>query len=165
MWELDYKESWVRKNSCFWTVVLEKTSDSPLDYRQIKPINPKGNKFRIFIWRTDAKVEAPILWPPDVNSWLTGKDPDGGKDWRQEEKGVTEDKKVGWHHRLKGHEFEQTPGDGEGQGCLACCSSWGRRVRHDWATELNWTDTWEQETARGNSLCQGPTMWAFWVAE
>ena len=125
----------------------------------------KGNQPWIFTGRADAEAEAPILWPPDVKNWLIGKDPDAGKDWRQEEKETTEDELVGWHHRLDGHEFEQVPGAGDGQGSLACCSPWGRIVRHDWATELNWTDTWEQETARGNSLCQGPTMWAFWVAE
>ena len=92
----------------------------------------------IHSWRTDAEAEAPILWPLDVKNWLIGKDPDAGKDWRQEEKGVTEDGMVGWHHQLDGHEFEQAPGAGDGQGSLACCSPWGRRVGHDWATELNW---------------------------
>ena len=104
MWELDYKESWVLKNSCFWTVVLEKTLESPLDCK-IKPVNPKGNQSLIFIGRTDAEAEIPILWPPDVKNWLIGKDSDAGKDWRQE-KGPTEEEIVEWHHRLKGHEFE-----------------------------------------------------------
>ena len=108
MWELDYKESWVPKNWCFWTVVLEKTLESPLDCKEIKPVNPKGNQPWIFIRRTDD--EAPILWLPDAKSWLIRKDPDAGKDWRQEEKGTTEDVMLGWHHRLNGHEFEQTPG-------------------------------------------------------
>ena len=104
---------------------------------KIKPVNPKGNQSCIFIWRTDAEVEAQIL-PPDEKNWLTRKDCDAGKDWGQDEKGTTEDEMVGRHHRLDGHEFEQAPGDSEGQGSLACCSSWGRRVRDDWVTELNW---------------------------
>ena len=112
MWELDYKENWALKNWCFWTMVLEKTLESPLDSKEIKPVNPKGNQSWIFTGRTDA--ETPILWPPDAKSWLTGKDPDAGKDWRREEKGVTDDKMVGWHHQLNGREFEQTPGDSEG---------------------------------------------------
>ena len=105
MWDLDHKESWVLKNWCFWTVVLEKTLESPLDCTEIKPVNPKGNQSWIFIGRTDAEAEVPILWPPD-KSWFTRKDPDTGKDWRQEEKGTTEDEMVGWHHWLDGHEFE-----------------------------------------------------------
>ena len=107
MWELDYKESWVLKNWCFWTVVLEKTLESLLDCKEIRPVLPKGNQYWIFIGRTDAEVEAPILWPPDAKNWLIGKDPDAGKDWRQEEKGTMEDEMVGWYHRLDGHEFEQ----------------------------------------------------------
>ena len=114
MWEMDLKESWVPKNWCFRTVVLEKTLESPLDCREIKPVNPKENQSWIFIGRTDAEAETSILWPPDVKSWLTGKDPDAGEFWRQEEKGMTEDEMVGWHHWLTGHEFEQAPGDGEG---------------------------------------------------
>ena len=110
---------------CFSIVVLEKTLESPLDSKEIKPVNPKGNQPWIFIGRTDAKTEAPVLWPPDVKSWLIGKDPDAGKDWRQEEKGMTEDEMVGWHHWLNGHEFEQALGDGEGEGSLECCSPWG----------------------------------------
>ena len=106
MWELDYKESWVPMNWCFWTVVLEKTLESPLDCKEIKPVHPKGNQSWIFIGRTNTEAESPILWPPDVKNWLTGKDPDAGKDWRQEEKGTTEDKMVGCHHWLNGHEFE-----------------------------------------------------------
>ena len=106
MWELDYKESWVPKNWCFWTVVLEKTLQSPLDCKEIQLVHPKGNRSWIFIGRTDAEVETPILWPPDAKSWLIGKDPDAGKDWGQEEKGAIEDEMVGWHHRLNGHEFE-----------------------------------------------------------
>ena len=106
MWELDYKESWVPKNWCFWTVVLKKTLTSLLDCKEIKPVHPKGNQSWIFIGRTNTEAESPILWPPDVKNWLTGKDPDAGKDWRQEEKGTTEDKMVGCHHWLNGHEFE-----------------------------------------------------------
>ena len=105
MWELDHKESWALKNWCFWTVVLEKTLESPLDCKEIQPVHPKGHQSWIFIGRMDAEAEAPILWPLDEN-WLIGKNPDAGKDWRQEEKGMTEDEMVGWHHRLDGHEFE-----------------------------------------------------------
>ena len=106
MWELDYKESWVPKNWSFWTVVLKKTLKSPLDCKEIQPVHAKGNQSWIFIGRTDAEAELPTLWPPDVKNWLTGKDPDAGKDWRQEEKGTTEDEMVGWHHWLNGHELE-----------------------------------------------------------
>ena len=105
IWELDYKETRVLKNRCFWTV-LEKTLESPLDCKEIKPVNPKGNQSWIFIGRADVEAETPILWPPDVKSWLIWKDSDDGKDWRQEEKGTTEDETVGWHHQLDGHEFE-----------------------------------------------------------
>ena len=127
MWDLDYKESWTLKNWCFWTVVLEQTLERPLDCQEIQPVNPKGNQPWIFIWRTDVEAEVSILWSPDVRSRLIGKDPDAGKDWSQEKKGMTEDKLVGWHHWLSGHEFEQTPGDGKGQGSLACCSPWGHK--------------------------------------
>ena len=113
MWELDHKEGWVPKNWCFWNVVLEKTLESPLDCKEIKPVNLKGNQTWIFIGETDAEAEAPILWPPDAKSWLIGKDPDAGKDWRQEEKGKTKNKMVGWHRWPNGHEFEQAPGDGD----------------------------------------------------
>ena len=138
MSELDYKESWVLKSWCFWTVVLEKTLESPLDCTEIKPVNSKGDQSWIFIGRTDAEAEAPILWPPDVKSWLIGKDPDACKDWRQKEKWMTEDEMGGWHHRLNGNEFEQAPGVGDGQGSLVCCYPWGCRVSHDWVTKLNW---------------------------
>ena len=121
----DHKESWVPKNWCFWTVVLEKTLESPLDCRKIKPVNPKGNQPWTFIGWTDAKAEIPIVWLPDAKYWLIGKDPDAGKDWRQEENGMTEDEMVGWHHWRSGHEFEQTLGDGEGQGSLAHLQSVG----------------------------------------
>ena len=141
----DYRESWVPKICCLWTVVLEKTLESPLDSKKIQPVHPKGNQSWIFIGRTDAKAETPILWPPDAKNRLIGKDPDAGKNWRQEEKGTTEDEMVGWHHWLDGHEFEQAPGVDDGQGSLVCYSPWGLRVRHDWATELNSTEeflTW-----------------------
>ena len=134
--ELDCEESRVLKNWCFWTVVLEKTLESPLDCTEIQPVHPKGDQSWVFIGRTDAEAETPILWPPPAKSWLTEKDPDAGRGWGQEEKGKTENEMAGWHHRLDGHEFEWTPGVGDGQGALACCNSWGRRVGHDWATEL-----------------------------
>ena len=108
-------------------------SEDPLNCKEIQPVHPKGNQYWIFIGRPDAEAEAPILWPPDVKSWLTGKDPDAGKHWGQEEKGATEDEMVGWHHRLNGDEFDQTPGDSEGQGSLVCCSSWGRS--QTWTTK------------------------------
>ena len=106
MWELDYRESWVPKNWCFWAVVLEKILESPLDCKEIQSVHPKGDQSWVFIGSTDVEAETPILWPPDEKNWLIGKDPDAGKDWRQEEKGTTEDEMVGWHHRLDGHEFE-----------------------------------------------------------
>ena len=107
MWELNNKESWALKNGCFWTVVLEKTPESPLDYKEIQPVHPEGDQSWVFIGRTDAEAETPVLWPPDAKSWHIWKDPDAGKDWRwEEEKGMTEDEMVGWHHRLNGHEFE-----------------------------------------------------------
>ena len=141
MWELDRKEGWGPKNWWFWTVVLEKTLENPLDCKEIKPVNAKGNQSWMFIGRTGSEAKAPVLWPPDAKSWLIRKDPDAGKDWRQEEKGMTEDEMVGWHHWLDGCESEWTPGVGDGWGGLACCDSRGRsRIRlSDW-TELNWTD-------------------------
>ena len=123
MWELGYKENRTPKNWCFWTVVLDRL----LDLKEIKPVIPKENKPWIFIGRTGAEAELPILWPPNAKSWLIGKDPNAEKDWRQEENGVTEDETVGWHHWLNGHEFEQTLGYGDGQGSLACCSSWDHK--------------------------------------
>ena len=125
MWELGHKESWMPKNWCFWTVVLEKTLESPLDCKEIQPVHPKGNQSWIFVGRTDAEAEAPILWPADAKNWLIGKDPDAGKDWRREEKGTTENEMVGWHHWLNGHEFERALGVGDGQWSLVCCSPWG----------------------------------------
>ena len=131
MWELDHKEGWAWKNWCSQTVVLEKTLESPLDSKEIKPVDPKGNQCWIFIGRTDAEVEVLILWASNVKSLLTGKDPDAGKDWGQEEKGMTEDKMVGWLHWLNGCEFEQTRGHSEGQGSLACCSPWDWQPNHN----------------------------------
>ena len=127
------KEGRTLKNWCFWTVILEKTLENPLESKEIKPVNPKGKQPRILILRTDVEAEAPVLWPPYVNSRLIRKDHDAGKDWRQKEKRVTEDEMVGWNHRFKGHELGQTPGGGEGQGSLACCSLWG----HDMTLWLN----------------------------
>ena len=124
MWELDRKESREPENWCFQTVVLEKTLESPLENKEIKPVNPKGNQPWILFGRIDA--EAPILWPPNANSWLIGKHPDAGKDWRQKEKRTTEDEMLRWHHQFNRQELGQTPGDGEGQRSLACCSPWGR---------------------------------------
>ena len=126
MYGCDHKESWVPKNWCFWTVVLEKTLESPLGCKKIKPVNPKGNQSWIFIRRTDAEADAPILWPPDAKNWLIWKEPDAGKDWRRK-KGTIEDEMAGWHHRLYGSEFVQSPGVGDGQGSLACYSPWGRK--------------------------------------
>ena len=139
MWELDHKESRAPKNWCFWTVVLEKILESPLDFKEIKPFNPKRNQSWIFIGRTDAEAEAPRLWPPDSKNWLIVKDPDAGKDWRQEEKGSTEDEMVGWDLQLNGHESEQAPGVGDGTrkpGVLQSVES--QKIQHDWATDLNW---------------------------
>ena len=137
IWELDHNESWALKNWCFWTVMLEKDLESPLDCSEIKPVNPEGNQSWIFIGRTDAEAETPILWPPDAKNWLIGKDLDAGKDWRQ--KGMTEDEMVGWHHWLDRHEFEQALGVGDGQGGLACCSPWGHK-ESDVTEWLNWIE-------------------------
>ena len=127
------------KNWCFWIVVLEKILESPLDYKEIKPVNLKGNQPWLFIRRTD--VQAPILWSPDAKSQFPGKDPDAGKDWKQ--KGMTEDEMVGWYYRLDGHEYEQAQGVGDGQGGLACCSSWGLR-ESDMTEWLNWAELIQQ---------------------
>ena len=136
MWELDHKESWAPKNWCFWTVVLEKTLESPLDNKEVKLVSPKGNQSWIFIGRTEA--EAPILWLPNVKNWLIWKDPDAGKDWGQEEKGMTEDEMVAGHHQLNGDESEWTPGVGDGQRGLVYCSPWGLKEL-DTTEWLNWT--------------------------
>ena len=140
MWELDHKVTWVLKNWWFWTVVLEKTLESPLDCKEIHLVHPKGDQSWVFIGRTDFEAETPILWPPNVKNWLIWKDPDAGKDWGQEEKGTTEDEMVGCHQWLDGHEFGWTPGVGDGQGGLACSSSWGHK-ESDTTAWLNWTET------------------------
>ena len=132
------------RNWCFWTAVLDQTLESPLNSKEIKPDNPKGNQSWIFIGRTDAEAETPILWPPDAKNWLIGKDPNAGKDWRKEEKRTTEGEIVGFHHRLNGHEFEQSLGVGDGQGSLACCSPWGGK-ESDMTERLNWTH-WAYES-------------------
>ena len=139
MWELDHKESWTPKNWCFWTVVLEKILESPLDCKESQPVHPKGNQSWIFIGRTNAEAETPVLWSPDAKNWPIGKDPDAGKDWGQEEKGKTEDKMVGWHRQLNGHGFGWTPGVGDGQGGLVCCSPWGCK---EWelTKQMNWAE-------------------------
>ena len=139
MWELDCEESWVPKNWCFWTVVLEKTLESPLDCKEIQPVPSKGDQSSVFFGRNDTKAETPVLWPPGTKKWLIGKDSDAGRDWRQEEKGKTEDEMAGWHHRLNGREFERTLGVGDGQGSLACCTSWGHKEL-DTTERLNWTE-------------------------
>ena len=125
---------------CFLIVVLEKTLESALDCKEIQPVHPKGNQSWIFIGRTDAEAEIPTLWPPDAKKWLIGKDPDAGKDWRQEKKGMTENEMVGWHHWFDRHEFEQAPGVGDGQGSLVCCSPCGCKVS-DTTEQMNWTDS------------------------
>ena len=131
--------SWALKSLCLWTVVLEKTLASPLDYKEIQPVHPKGNQSWIFIGRTDAEAETPILWPSDSKNWLIWKGPNAGKDWRQQEKGMTEDEMAGWHHWLDRHEFEQAVEVDDGQGSLACCSPWSCK---EWNTteQLNWND-------------------------
>ena len=151
MWELDHKENWALKNWCFWTVLLEKTLESPLDCKEIKPVNPKGNQSWIFIGKTDADTETLILWPPDAKSWFIRKGPDDGKDWRQEEKGMTEDEMVGWNHWLNRHEFEQTLGDGEGQEGLTCCSPRGHK-------ELDTTEKLNNKYWSLTSLCLLPIV-------
>ena len=127
------------KNWCSWTVVLEKTLESPLDCKEIQPVHSEGDGSRVFFGRNDAKAETPVLWPPHAKSWLIGKDSDAGRDCGQEEKGMTEDEMAGWHHQLDGREFEWTPGFGDGQGGLPCCNSWGCREL-DMTERLNWTE-------------------------
>ena len=138
--KLDHKKGWGQKNWCLWTVVLEKTLESPLDCKEIQPVHPKGNQSWIFTGKTDAEAGTPTFWPPDTKNWLIGKDSDSGKDWRQEEKGTTENEMVGWHHWLNGHEFEWTPGVGDRP---VVQSMGSQRVGQDWVTELNWPElTW-----------------------
>ena len=139
MWELDHKESWAPENWCFQIVVLKKTLERPLNFMEIKLVNPKGNQPWILIGRATAEAEAPILWTPDAKNWLIGKGPDAGKDWRQKEQGTTEDEMVGWYHRLNIHEFEQDSGVGDGQGCLVCCRPWGHKEL-DMTEWLNWIE-------------------------
>jgi len=139
MWELDCEESWALNNWCFWTVVLEKTLESPLDCKEIQHVHPKGDQSWVFIGKTDADAETPILCPPHAKSWLIGKDPDAGRDWGQEKKGKTEDEMAGWHQQLDAHEFGWTSGVGYGQGGLVCCDSWGRK-ESDMTERLNWTE-------------------------
>ena len=165
MWELDCEESWVLKNWCFWTVLLEKTLESPLDCKEIQPAHTKGDKSWVFIGRTDVEAETPTLWPPDTKSWLIRKDPDAGRDWGQEEKGITEDEMAGWHHWLDGHEFKETLEVGDGQGGLACCDSWGRK-ESDTTEQLDWLTGRRiigshfihsiKEVWRGPSMSQSP---------
>ena len=139
MWKLDCEESWAPKNWYFWTVVLENTLESPLDCKEIQSVHSKRDQSWVFFGRNDAEAETPILWPLHAKSWLIGKDSDAGRNWRQEEKGTTEDEMAGWHHWLNGHEFEWTPGVGDGQGGLACCNSWGHKEL-DMTEWLNWTE-------------------------
>ena len=139
MQEFVSEESWALKNWCFWTVVLEKTIESPLDCKEIQPVHNKGDQSWVFTGGTDVEAETPILWPPHAKCWLIGKDSDAGRDWGQEEKGTTGDEMAGWHHRLDGHEFGWTPGVGDGQRGLACCNSWGLK-ESDTTKLLNWTE-------------------------
>ena len=155
MW--DYKESWAPKNLCFWTVVLEKTLESPLDSKEIQPVHSKGDQSWVFIGKTDFEAETPILWPPDAKSWLMWKDPESGKEWRQEEKGMTEDEIVGWHHRLNGHRFGWTPGVGDGQGGLVGCSPRGHK-ESDMTERLNWTELRIMRIHLDNGLTQTTTV-------
>ena len=149
---LSHKEKWVPKNWCFWTMLLEKTLESPLDCKEIQPVHPKGNQSRIFIGRTDAEAETPVLWSPDTKNWLIWKDPDAGKDWRQDEKGMTEDEMVGWHHWFNGHELGQILEAWWRTGKPGVLRSMGsQRVGHDWATGLNWTEL--KDTVAWAEIC------------
>ena len=150
MWELDYIESWAPKNWCFWTVGLEKTLERPLECKEIQPVNPKGNQSWIFIGRTDTNAEVSIVWPPEAKCQLIRKDPDAGKDWMQEEKGMTEDEMVGWHHQLNGHEFEWAPGSGEGQGSWVHCRPCGSKESD--------TTEWLKNNKTLGSLQVGPCL-------
>ena len=159
MWELDCEESWVLKNWCFWTVVLEQTLESPLDCKEIQPVHSEGDQSWVFIGATDVEAGTPVFWPPHVKSWLIGKDPDAGKDWRQEEKGMTEDEMVGWHHWLDGHGFGWTSGADDGQGGLVCCGSWGRKEL-DTIEQLKWTElNWMQSKCVINIIVS-PTIFS-----
>ena len=146
MWEVDCQKSWAPKNWCFWTMVVEKTLESPLDCKEIQPVHSEGDQPWVFFGRTDAKAETPVLWPLHAKSWLVGKDSDARRDWGQEEKGTTEDEMAGWHHGLDGCESEWTPGDGDWTGRPGVLWFMGsQRVGHDWATELNWTETFRNK--------------------
>ena len=164
MWKLGNKKGWVPNNWCLWTVVLEKTLESPLDCKETKPVYPKGYQSWVFIGRTDAEAEALILWPPDAKSRLIGKDSDAGKDWRQEEKGMTEDEMVGWHHWLSGHEFEQSLGDDEEQGGLVCCSPCGHKESDttEWLNDNNNNTDWSPPGSSVHGILQARTLQ--WVA-
>ena len=158
MWELDCEEGWEPKNWCFWTVVLEKTLEGPLDYKEIQPVHSEGDQPWDFFGRNDAKAETPVLWPPHAKSWFIGKDSDAGRDWGQEEKGMTEDEMAWWHHWLDGCESEWTPEVGDGQGGLACCDSWGCK-ESDMTERLNWTElNWGSAAAVAKSLQSCPTL-------
>ena len=161
--ELNHKESWAAKKWCFGIVVLEKTLENPLDTKEIKAVHPKGNQSLIFTGGTDVEAEAPIYWSPDAKSQLIGKDSDAGKDWGQEEKGMTEDEMVGWHHWLDGHELEQAPGVGDGQGSLACYNPWGCKELDmtEWLNELNWTWVWASLVTQ--TVKNPPAVWETWV--
>ena len=158
MWDLDCEEGWAPKNWCFWSVVLEKTLESPLDCKEIQPVHSEGDQPWVFFGRNDAKAETPVLWPPHAKSWLIGKHSDAGRDWGQEEKGMTEDEMAGWHHWLDGRESEWTPGVGDGQGGLACCDSWGRK---EWDTteRLIWSDLILLKKPQGKWLKQMSHYW------
>ena len=161
MWELDCEEGWAPKNWCFWTVVLEKTLESPLDCKEVQPVHSEGDQPWDFFGRNDAKTETPVLWPPHVKSWLIGNDPDAGKDWRQEKKGIAEDEMVRLHHQLNGLQFEQALEVGDGQGSLACYSPWGCK-EFNMTERLNWTElNWEvkytiKHTAMLNKASSSP---------
>ena len=158
LWESDHKEGWLPNNWCFWIVVLEKTSESPLDNKEMKPVNPKGSQSQTFIGSTDAEADALVLWSPDAKSWLIRKDPDAERDRRQERRRVAEDEMVGWHHWLNGHEFEQTQGDNERQGSLACCSSWSGKEL-DTIYWLNNNDKSSAETQSSSPQVYGKKSW------
>ena len=163
MWELDCEESWALKNWCFWTVVLEKTLESPLDCKEIQPVHSEGDQPWDFFGRNDAKAETPVLSPSHVKSWLIGKESDAGRDWGQEEKVTTEDEMAGWHHWLDGLESEWTPGVGDGQGGLRCCDSWGRTELNT-TERLNWTDSkiWNRITLRSKHYLGLPWWLSWW---
>ena len=154
LWRKLSAEELIKSINFFWTVVLEKTLESPLDCKEIQPVNPKGDQSWVFFGRNDAEAETPILWPPHVKSWLIRKDPDAGRDWGQEEKGTTEDEMAGLHHQLVRHEFEWTPGVGNGQGGLACYDSWDRK-ESDTTERLNWTEKTRKGKARENRTEEG----------